>query len=425
MGRAESILSKLRSKPFSIARCCPALLLAAIAIFLAAPAFAQAPPASSFVHASGPQLLAPDGHPLLLKGTNLGNWLEPEGYMFLFEHGPQSTTEIEALIEELAGPEAATHFWKEWRENYITREDIEFIRRAGMNSVRIPLHYKFFLNSDEGFQLLDRVVGWCREAHIWVVLDLHCAPGGQTGTNIDDSDGYPWLFRSPDAQRQTIAVWKRIAGRYRNESAIIGYDLLNEPIPNFPALQPLNKELEPLYHRISSAIREVDPNHVLILGGANWDSDFRVFSAPFDKNVMYTFHKYWMTPDQASIQEFVVFRARYNVPIWLGESGENTDDWVRQFAALLQKNNIGWCFWPYKKMERSSALVSIVEPSYWDEILTFSKMERGTGNAEKRIAARPSAQHVEQAFSELLQNIRLTKCHVNEGYLKALGMKVP
>src|ERR1700733_11118267 len=180
-------------------------------------AFAQAPAANSFVRASGPQLVTPDGRPLLLKGINLGNWLEPEGYMFLFEHGPQSTTEIEALIEELAGPDAAARFWKEWRESYITRDDIDFIRRAGMNSVRIPLHYKFFLNSDEGFPLLDRVIAWCREAHIWVVLDLHCAPGGQTGTNIDDSVGYPWLFRSPEAQRQTIAMWKRLAEHYRNE----------------------------------------------------------------------------------------------------------------------------------------------------------------------------------------------------------------
>jgi endoglucanase len=421
MGRDQSLLSG----PLSMTGRCSAFLFAAAVTFLAAPAFAQAPAASSFVHANGPQLMTPDGHSLLLKGINLGNWLEPEGYMFLFEHGPQSTTEIEALIEELAGPDAAARFWKEWRENYITREDIDFIRRAGMNSVRIPLHYKFFLNSDEGFPLLDRVIAWCREAHIWVVLDLHCAPGGQTGTNIDDSGGYPWLFRSPEAQRQTIAVWKRLAEHYRNEPAVLGYDLLNEPIPHFPALQPLKSELEPLYRRISSAIREVDPNHVVILGGARWDTDFSVFSTPFDKNVMYTFHKYWMTPDQASVQEYVDFRARYNVPVWLGESGENTDDWVRQFAALLEKNNIGWCFWPYKKMERSSAPVSIVKPAHWDEIVAFAKMDRGTGNAEKRIAARPSAQNVDQALGELLQNIRLAKCQVHGGYLKALGMRVP
>ena len=400
---------------------------------MAASAFAQTPAANSFVHTNGPQLVTPDGRPLLLKGINLGNWLEPEGYMFLFEHGPQSKTEIEALIEELAGPEAATQFWMDWRENYVTREDIEFIRRAGMNSVRIPVHYQFVtrwadmrsLAFDDSFRLLDRVIAWCREAHIWVVLDLHCAPGGQTGTNIDDSDGYPWLFKSPSMQEATIKIWKGIAEHYRNEPTVIGYDLLNEPIPHFPALQPLKSELEPLYRRISSAIREVDPKHVLILGGARWDTDFSVFSAPFDKNVMYTFHKYWMTPDQASVQEYVDFRARYNVPVWLGESGENTDDWVRQFAALLEKNNIGWCFWPYKKMERSSALVSIVKPAHWDEIVAFAQLDRGTGNAEKRIGARPSAHDVDQALGELLQNIRFAKCRVNEGYLKALGMRAP
>jgi len=70
-------------------------------------------------------------------------------------------------------------------------------------------------------------------------------------------------------------------------------------------------------------------------------------------------------------------------------------------------------------------LVSIVKPAHWDEIVAFAKMDRGTGNAEKRIAARPSAQDVDQALGELLQNIRLAKCRMNEGYLKALGMRVP
>ena len=379
-----------------------------------------------FVHTDGPRLVNQFGEPLLLKGTNLGNWLEPEGYMFVFDKGPQSTSEIEELVSELYGPEASGRFWKEWHESYITRDDIELIRRAGFNSVRIPLHWELFQDPNgEGFQLLDRVIAWCREAHIWVVLDLHCAPGGQTGANIDDSLGYPWLFRSKAMQDLTAEIWKGIARHYRDDATVIGYDLLNEPIPHFDALKPLKKELEPVYKRIAAAIREVDPNHVLILGGAVWDTDFSVFSAPFDKNVMYTFHKYWMTPDQSSIQEYVDFRARYKVPIWLGESGENTDDWVRQFRVLLEKNDIGWCFWPYKKMERTSAVVTIAKPTYWDEIVAFGQLPRGTANAEKRVAARPAPEHVDQAFRELLENIRAAKCRVNEGYVKALGMHAP
>ena len=111
---------------------------------------------------------------------------------------------------------------------------------------------------------------------------MHCAPGGQTGANIDDSWGYPWLYDSPEAS-STIAIWKRIAAHYRDSETVLGYDLLNEPIPHFPELQKYNSKLEPIYKRIVAAIREVDKNHVIILGGAQWDTNFAVFGPPFDQ----------------------------------------------------------------------------------------------------------------------------------------------
>ena len=145
-----------------------------------------------FVSTHGRDLIAPDGTVLHLKGTNLGNWLEPEGYMFQLEGGPQSPREIEDLVNELIGPEEATQFWIRYRDAYITEDDIRFLHQAGLNSIRIPMHSKYFVpGDDEGFRLLDRVIGWARKYHMYVVLDMHCAPGGQTGTNIDDSWDYP------------------------------------------------------------------------------------------------------------------------------------------------------------------------------------------------------------------------------------------
>lgn len=378
---------------------------------------------SGFVHTSGKHLAAPSGEKLLLRGINLGNWLVPEGYMFLFENGPASPREIEQFFNELVGPASADRFWREYRDQYITRSDIDFIRGAGFNSVRIPLHYKFFLAGEEGFKLLDRVVAWCRNAGLWVILDLHCAPGGQTGTNIDDSWGYPWLFESPGDQERTIQVWKRIAGHYRDEPIVIGYDLLNEPIPHFPQLRKYNDRLEPLYRRIGSAIRQVDNRHVLILGGAQWDSNFKVFGPPFDRNVMYTFHKYWTAPTRDVIQEYLDFRDRHEAPIWMGESGENTDDWTGKFVGVLEKDEIGWCFWPYKKMEQSSSVVAFAKPARWDEIVAFAKLPGNTGTAEKRIAARPSLDHAREALGTLLRNIRFENCRRNTSYIHALGLK--
>ena len=377
-----------------------------------------------FAHTDHKQIVDSAGKPLLTRATNLGNWLVPEGYMWLFEGGPQSATEIRGLVLELLGPERSEAFWRKYRENYISHEDIALLHRAGFNAIRVPLHYSLFESDDaDGFELLDRLVDWSRAEHIYVILDLHAAPGGQTGANIDDSAGYPWLYNSPQEQEHVIAVWRRLAARYRDEPTVLGYDLLNEPIPNFPKLAPLNSLLEPLYKKLAGEIRKVDAHHILFLGGAQWDSNFSVFGKPFDANVAYTFHKYWTAPDESVIRQYIDFREQYDVPIWMGESGENTDDWISQFVKTLENSKIGWAFWPYKKMGKSSAVVSIVPPADWAQIVEFAKLPRGTAHVEERLKARPEQDTINRAFDEILGNIRLEKCRVNAGYLKALRMK--
>jgi endoglucanase len=379
---------------------------------------------AQFAHTDHKRIVDAAGRPLVTHATNLGNWLVPEGYMWLFEGGPQSPGEIRALVLELLGPEGSEAFWRKYRENYISHEDIALLHRAGFNAIRVPLHYSLFESDDtEGFKLLDRLIAWSRAEDVYVILDLHVAPGGQTGANIDDSAGYPWLYNSPEEQEHLIAVWRRLAKHYRDEATVLGYDLLNEPIPHFPRLAPLNSLLEPLYKRLSEEIRKIDANHILFLGGAQWDSNFSVFGKPFDTNVAYTFHKYWTAPDESVIRPYIDFREEYDVPIWMGESGENTDDWIAQFVKTLESNNIGWAFWPYKKMEKSSAVVSIVPPADWGKIVEFAKLPRGTAHVEERIKHRPEQETINRAFDELLGNIRFEKCRVNAGYLKALGMK--
>jgi len=380
---------------------------------------------NGFVHAEGKFLVDANGKKVLLRGTNLGNWLVQEGYMFRFEHGPQSAREIETLANELIGPTEAARFWHEYRSAYITRKDIDFIAKAGFNTIRIPFHYKFFeAESTEGFELVDHVVQWAREDHLYVILDMHCAPGGQTGSNIDDSWGYPWLYEDEVSQQQAAAIWKRIAAHYHNDTTVIGYDLLNEPVPHYSRLQVYNSKLEPVYRKLVAAVRSVDPNHVVILGGAQWDSNFGVFSAPFDKNVMYTFHKYWMPPVIGSIKPYLEFRDKYNVPIWMGESGENDDEWITKFRTLLDENQVSWTFWPYKKMEATSAPVTFARPAHWDEIVAYAAKHYGMGDTEKSVAARPSLEDSRAAFRDLLQKIRFENATINSGYLKALGAQV-
>jgi len=100
--------------------------------------------------------------------------------MFGFKGGPESPREIEGFFNELVGPEASAEFWRAYRDAYVTEDDIRFLRDTGANSIRIPLHYKFFTpGNEEGFALLDRVVGWAARYHLYVILDMHCAPGAR------------------------------------------------------------------------------------------------------------------------------------------------------------------------------------------------------------------------------------------------------
>jgi hypothetical protein len=184
--------------------------------------------------------------------------------------------------------------------------------------------------------------------------------------------------------------------------------------------------LEPVYKKIAAGIRSVDSHHILILGGAQWDTNFSVFGPPFDSNIVYQLHKYWTkTTDVSTIQSYLDFRAKYHVPIWLGESGENNDTWIEGFRTTLEENNVGWAFWPYKKMDATSSPVTFNRPVHWDEIVAFAKLPSGTGNAENRLAARPSQADIDAAFADLLQQIRYGHERMNPGYLQALGLKVP
>jgi aryl-phospho-beta-D-glucosidase BglC (GH1 family) len=400
-------------------------LLVLLSVLISSITFTQE---NNFMTVNGKKIIASDGKPILLKGINLGNWLNPEGYMFKFKN-VNSFRLIDNVIKEFLGADEARIFWKSFRDNYITKEDIQFIKSTGLNHIRVPFNFKLFLVEDhpeiwldEGFKRLDDVIKWCKEENLYVLLDLHAAPGGQTGDNIDDSWSYPFLFEDEQAQQTTIALWKIIAERYKDETVVIGYDLLNEPIPHYMEnKEELNLLLEPLYKKITTAIREVDNNHIIFIGGAQWNTNFKMFGEPFDDKLVYTFHKYWMPPVQEEIQDYVDFSNKYNVPMYLGESGENEDEWIDSFRVLLENNNIGWCFWPYKKMDSNRGMVQFPKTKEWEEIIKYAETPKK--NFEEIRNAKPGKELIQKAFSDLLENIKHKNCNINDGYLKALGVK--
>ena len=383
-----------------------------------------------FLKVKGQDIVTPNGESFLIQGINLGNWLNPEGYMFLFKD-VSSYRLIDQAFREMVGPDFTDQFWKTFKDNYITREDIAYIKQTGMNSIRLPFHYKLFTDEDymglksnqDGFARVDSIIKWCKAEGLYVILDMHDAPGGQTGDNIDDSYGYPWLFESETSKQLFSEIWKKIADRYKNEPTVLGYDLLNEPIATyFTNKEEINKLLVPVYKRGVEAIRSVDPNHIILLGGAQWNSNFSMFDEKaIDSNMLYTCHRYWCDTLQSNLQDFIDFRNKVNLPLYMGETGENTDEWVGGFRRLMERNNMGWHFWPYKKLEKTSCMVHIKKPANWDLIVEYTQKPRNNFNEIR--AARPDQELVKKAMLELLENIKFAHCIKNQGYIKALGMK--
>ena len=383
-----------------------------------------------FLKVKGQDIVTPNGESFLIQGINLGNWLNPEGYMFLFKD-VSSYRLIDQAFREMVGPDFTDQFWKTFKDNYITREDIAYIKQTGMNSIRLPFHYKLFTDEDymglksnqDGFARVDSVIKWCKTEGLYVILDMHDAPGGQTGDNIDDSYGYPWLFESETSKQLFSEIWKKITDRYKNEPTVLGYDLLNEPIATyFTNKEEINKLLVPVYKRGVEAIRSVDPNHIILLGGAQWNSNFSMFDEKaIDSNMLYTCHRYWCDTLQSNLQDFIDFRNKVNLPLYMGETGENTDEWVGGFRRLMERNNMGWHFWPYKKLEKTSCMVHIKKPANWDLIVEYTQKPRNNFNEIR--AARPDQELVKKAMLELLENIKFAHCIKNQGYIKALGMK--
>lgn len=383
----------------------------------------------SYIKAKGSQLVDDSGNILFLKGTNIGNWLVPEGYMFKMEQ-VNAPRKIDELLYELVGPDSLARFWNDYLDNYITHEDIKYLKRIGCNHIRLPFHYQLFTDDlymgkrNVGFTYFDRIIEWCKAENLYVLLDMHCAPGGQTGDNIDDSYGYPYLFKSKSSQDEMSRIWMQIAKRYKAEPIILGYDLINEPIAHYfnDELDDLNPRLFNLYKRLVKEIRAIDSNHLIFLNGSVWAGNFDVFESIIDDNIVYEFHKYWFDVNQEAIQTYLDFRERHNVPVYIGETGENSDEWVADFRILLDNNEVGWCFWPYKKMNNKAGIMNFDEPDAYKVITAYAKRDRASYAAMRE--NRPDGSQVQQALNAFLINCQFKNCYPNVGYVKALGFQV-
>jgi len=368
-----------------------------------------------FLHTEGKEIVEANGEPILLRGFGLGGWLVPEGYMLInraWIEGFESPTQIENHILDLIGEEKSNEFWEEYRKNFVSRADIDQIAEWGFNHIRLPFHYKQFYTEDGstpiGYEIVDSLLSWCEPYNMYVILDMHCAPGAQNGGPISDSDGIARLWLEEDKKELTVGIWREIAEYYSDNTLIGGYDLINEPV--LPQGVTLG-EFKQLYIDITEAIREVDQNHIVFIEGNWYGTDFSGLTPPWDDNMSYSFHKYWGETDISTIQSYLTMRNTYDIPLWMGESGENSNSWYYEaLIKLLEENNIGWNFWCHKKADKiTSPYSAIISPEY-NSLLNYFE---GT-------AFPPTTEEAEYALSTLTTNLKIENCAVNEGVIKCL-----
>ena len=339
---------------------------------------------AQYLTTSGQNINDRDGNPIILKGVGLGGWMLQEPYMMNLVGGASNQKEFRIKLQNLIGQDQTDEFFDSWLDNFVTKKDIDSIASWGFNSVRIPMHYNLFTlpieeeNGNEntwlskGFEIVDELLTWCEENELYLILDLHAAPGGQGYDEaISDYDpNFPSLWESDLNQQKTIALWGKLAERYHDKEWIGGYDLLNETNWNLNG-----SDMRDLYIQITDAIRYHDQNHIIFIEGNWFANDFTGLTPPWDNNMVYSFHKYWNINTQNTIQWVLDMRNQYNVPLWMGESGENSNVWFKEAISLFESNNIGWAWWPWKRLETTVSSYSIHANDNYNQLVGYFKGE--------------------------------------------------
>jgi endoglucanase len=336
------------------------------------------------VSATGSKILK-DGNPITLRGVNFGNWLVWEGYMMNMDvDGKKATSQIRNNIKNVLGnSESRTlTFENNWRNNYITNSDFAGAKALGYNVVRIPFHYNMFWNSatgavkNDGFIWLDKAVTWAKANNIYVIFCLHAAPGYQNPTYTCDNPGTTVNFWENNFANVITAgkVWRHIANRYKNfvgNEWIAGYDLLNEPV-----LETNKFNLLQSYKDMTVQIRAVDANHLIFAEGNYYGSDFYDMLQKWDSNLVFSNHYYGGQGEANPNPNLTLIKAQASsleIPLWVGEFGENTIDWVRNARIDYDAENVGWAFWSWKRQATDRSLYSFNSTAGWNAITNYIK----------------------------------------------------
>ncbi|HVA86078.1 MAG TPA: cellulase family glycosylhydrolase [Candidatus Saccharimonadales bacterium] len=279
------------------------------------------------------RVVDPTGHRVHLRGVNIGGWMNLEHFLAGY---PGTESGLRRAMAQRLGSRA-TFFFERLRDYWFTDEDAAFIAASGLNTVRLPLNYRHFEADDRpleylerAFETLDRAIDCCARHGLYVILDLHAVQGWQNGDwHADNASRHALLWVDRGYQDRFVALWREIARRYAGRPVVVAYDLMNEPLSNAPygrfgpdgGYQPDWPALQNVYRRTVEAIREVDPEPIIILEGDDYATRFAGLGTPFDDALIYSSHEY-IPPATDPIAAF---------PVTIGGRFWNGDTIRRQF----------------------------------------------------------------------------------------------
>jgi len=213
-----------------------------------------------------------------------------------------------------------------------TQEDFDRLAALGANYVNIS-HPGLFTETppytlDEDIQdNLDNLLTMIARANMFAVISFRTGPGRSEfwafwgEDTVSDPEG-GWfdptyynnrVWADQAAQDAWVEMWRYTAQRYKDNPIVVGYDLMVEPNSNevgsFPAGDPLDiwdpeefyaqyggtlYDWTQLYPRITAAIREVDPNTPILIGGMGYSAaEWLPYLKPTgDQRTVYIVHQY-------------------------------------------------------------------------------------------------------------------------------------
>ncbi len=354
-------------------------LIAAVLLLTSSAAFAQL----SLLHTSGRSIVNANGQVVLLQGVNLGGWFIMEKWMCPLDRGSlPDTYSVIQMLDQRFGVATEQSLIKTYQQSWITATDLDNIKNAGFNVVRVPVWWGQFypLNNisnsawrADAFEVLDWLVNEAGARGIYVIIDMHGVVGGQAtsgDTGQQDNNSY---WSNANNQGNTAFMWWQIAGHYRGNPTIAGYDLINEPT-GAPNSQAVINAQNSLYQTVRSA----DPDHIVIMEGTWGSWNWSMLPSPSQygwTNVVYEMHEYQFNQSQAVVQQGSTNQvndfnnhAGYNVPGYVGEFndfGYGAGTW--QFTtSAWNKAGLSWTMWAYKATD---GLIpdswGFYDPTFW------------------------------------------------------------